>query len=112
MCSYKLVNASFEVWGFQTRVEDYIQRCIRDVLLLGHRQAFTWIDEWIDMNIKDVRDYEKRLQAETNKKLGKQTNLSSEQDPALQSDSQDIGEISTSASKDQLRSETTLDKSA
>lgn len=69
MCSYKLINASFEVWGFQTRVEDYIHRCISDVLLLGHRQAFTWIDDWIDMTIDDVREYEKRLQAETNKKL-------------------------------------------
>lgn len=69
MCSYKLVNASFEVWGFQTRVEDFIQRCIRDVLLLGHRQAFTWIDEWISMSLEEVREYEKRLQEETNQKL-------------------------------------------
>lgn len=69
MCSYKVVHASFEVWGFQTRVEDYIQRCIRDVLLLGHRQAFAWIDEWIDMSMDDVREYERNLQEETNKKL-------------------------------------------
>lgn len=69
MCSYKLVNASFEVWGFQTRVEDFIQRCIRDVLLLGHRQAFTWIDEWIDMSMDDVREYERYLHEETNRKL-------------------------------------------
>lgn len=69
MCSYKLVNASFEVWGFQTRVEDFIQRCIRDVLLLGHRQAFTWIDEWIDMSMDDVRKFEQRLQKESNRKL-------------------------------------------
>lgn len=69
MCSYKLVNASFEVWGFQTRVEDYIQRCIREVLLLGHRQAFTWIDEFIDLSMDDVREYEKRLQEETNQKM-------------------------------------------
>ncbi|KAG7270708.1 hypothetical protein CRUP_000417 [Coryphaenoides rupestris] len=33
MCSYKLVTVKFEV--------------IRDVLLLGHRQAFAWVDEWI-----------------------------------------------------------------
>lgn len=69
MCSYKLVDASFEVWGFQTRVEDYIHRCIRDVLLLGHRQAFTWIDDWIDMSLDDVRAYERQLQEETNAKL-------------------------------------------
>lgn len=69
MCSYKLVHASFEVWGFQTRVEDYIQKCIRDVLLLGHRQAFAWIDHWLDMSIDDVREYEKGVQAETNAKV-------------------------------------------
>ncbi|XP_055373131.1 cytoplasmic phosphatidylinositol transfer protein 1 [Condylostylus longicornis] len=69
MCSYKLVHASFEVWGFQTRVEDFIQRAIRDILLLGHRQAFTWIDEWIDMTIDDVREYEKQKHEETNEKL-------------------------------------------
>lgn len=77
MCSYKLVNASFEVWGFQTRVEDFIQRCIRDVLLLGHRQAFTWIDNWIEMSLDDVRDYEKRLQDETNRKLALKHSASS-----------------------------------
>lgn len=69
MCSYKVVQASFEVWGFQTRVEDFIHRCIRDILLLGHRQAFAWVDEWIEMSIDDVRKYERRLQEETNKKL-------------------------------------------
>ncbi|XP_037953059.1 cytoplasmic phosphatidylinositol transfer protein 1 [Teleopsis dalmanni] len=69
MCSYKVVQASFEVWGFQTRVEDFIQRSIRDILLLGHRQAFTWLDEWLGMTLEDVREYEKQKQAETNEKL-------------------------------------------
>lgn len=69
MCSYKVVHATFGVWGFQTRVEAYIHSCIREVLLLGHRQAFAWIDEWIDMSMQDVRDYERHLQEETNKKL-------------------------------------------
>uniref|UniRef100_A0A182QYE5 Phosphatidylinositol transfer protein N-terminal domain-containing protein n=1 Tax=Anopheles farauti TaxID=69004 RepID=A0A182QYE5_9DIPT len=69
MCSYKLVEASFEVWGLQTRVEDFIQKCIRDVLLLGHRQAFAWIDEWHGMSIDDVRTYEKDKQMEANDKL-------------------------------------------
>lgn len=69
MCSYKVVHATFGVWGFQTRVEAYIHHCIREVLLLGHRQAFAWIDDWIDMSMQDVRDYERHLQEETNKKL-------------------------------------------
>ena len=25
MCCYKVVNAKFEVWGLQTKVEDYVQ---------------------------------------------------------------------------------------
>lgn len=77
MCSYKHVSASFEVWGLQTRVEDFIQRCIRDVLLLGHRQAFAWIDEWIEMSMDDVREYERRLHEETNKKLALKQSASS-----------------------------------
>jgi len=26
MCAYKTVRVRFEVWGFQTRVEDFTQR--------------------------------------------------------------------------------------
>lgn len=69
MCSYKLVNASFEVWGLQTRVEDYVQRAIRDILLLGHRQAFVWMDHWHGMTMEDVRQYELQMQQETNTKV-------------------------------------------
>lgn len=69
MCSYKLVDASFEVWGLQTKVEDFIQRSIRDVLLLGHRQAFAWIDEWFGMSLEQVREFERKIQEETNNKL-------------------------------------------
>lgn len=69
MCSYKLVHASFEVWGLQTKVESMIQTTIREILLLGHRQAFTWIDEWFNMSLEDVREYEKRIQDETNQKV-------------------------------------------
>lgn len=66
MCSYKQVNAYFEVFGLQTKVEEFIHSCIREVLLLGHRQAFAWVDEWIDMTLEDVRKYEAQLQQQTN----------------------------------------------
>ncbi len=62
MCAYKIVRVRFEVWGLQTRVEDFTQRvsyflifpsveiymiqAVRDILILAHRQAFTWMDEW------------------------------------------------------------------
>lgn len=99
MCSYKVVIASFEVWGMQGRCEDLIQRVsisfwiltkfcffdknssifffwssliqsIRDILVLGHRQAFAWVDEWINMSLADVRVYECEMQRETNTKVG------------------------------------------
>lgn len=66
MCSYKLVTVKFEVWGLQTRVEQFVHKVVRDVLLLGHRQAFAWVDEWIDMTWDDVRDYEKQMHEKTN----------------------------------------------
>ncbi|PWA19272.1 hypothetical protein CCH79_00014596, partial [Gambusia affinis] len=70
MCSYKLVTVRFEVWGLQTRVEQFVHKVIRDVLLLGHRQAFAWVDEWIDMTMEEVREYEHATQEATNLKIG------------------------------------------
>lgn len=39
--------------------------------MLGHRQAFAWIDQWIDMSYEDVRNYEALLQMQTNSLLQK-----------------------------------------
>ncbi|KAM9304797.1 cytoplasmic phosphatidylinositol transfer protein 1-like [Gastrophryne carolinensis] len=70
MCSYKLVNVKFEVWGLQTRVEQFVHKVIRDLLIVGHRQAFAWVDEWYGMTMEEVREYEKETQAATNEKIG------------------------------------------
>nr|XP_006008309.1 PREDICTED: cytoplasmic phosphatidylinositol transfer protein 1-like isoform X2 [Latimeria chalumnae] len=70
MCSYKLVTVKFEVWGLQTRVEQFIHKVIRDILLIGHRQAFAWTDEWYDMTMDEVREYERQTQEATNEKIG------------------------------------------
>lgn len=75
MCSYKLVNVAFEVWGLQTKVEAFVHSCIREILLLGHRQAFAWIDEWYNMSLDDVREYERRIQDETNMKVLTEENV-------------------------------------
>ena len=69
MCSYKHVSVSFEVWGLQGRVEDYVHRTIREVLLVGHRQAVAWLDQWIGMDESDVRRYEKEMYEITNEKV-------------------------------------------
>ncbi|CAL8257865.1 unnamed protein product [Boreogadus saida] len=69
MCSYKRVSCSFEVFGVQGRTEEFIHKNIRDILLVGHRQAVAWIDEWHGMSLDQVREYERLLQEETNSKV-------------------------------------------
>ncbi|KAJ3597264.1 hypothetical protein NHX12_000792, partial [Muraenolepis orangiensis] len=69
MCSYKRVSCSFEVYGAQGRTEDFIHKTIRDILLVGHRQAVAWIDEWHGMSLDEVRQYERELQEKTNSKV-------------------------------------------
>ncbi|KAK2910143.1 cytoplasmic phosphatidylinositol transfer protein 1b [Channa argus] len=69
MCSYKRVQCSFEVYGFQTRTEDFIQKSIRDILLIGHRQAVAWADEWHGLSLDEVREYECTMQEKTNNKV-------------------------------------------
>ena len=44
-------------------------KSIREILLVGHRQAFAWIDEWFGMTLQDVRDFESKMQEETNEKV-------------------------------------------
>uniref|UniRef100_A0A8D0GRS2 Phosphatidylinositol transfer protein N-terminal domain-containing protein n=1 Tax=Sphenodon punctatus TaxID=8508 RepID=A0A8D0GRS2_SPHPU len=72
MCSYKLVTVKFEVWGLQTRVEQFVHKVIRDILLIGHRQAFAWVDEWCEMSLEEVRAFETQMQVATNQKFGSQ----------------------------------------
>jgi len=70
MCSYKLVDVRFDMmYLLQNRVEEFVHKTIREILLVGHRQAFAWIDEWFGMGLEDVREYELRMQEETNEKV-------------------------------------------
>jgi hypothetical protein len=54
----------------QTRVEDFVHRAVREVLLVGHRQAVAWLDQWIEMTEQDVRKFEEQMHAATNDKIG------------------------------------------
>ncbi|XP_061771284.1 cytoplasmic phosphatidylinositol transfer protein 1b [Nerophis ophidion] len=69
MCSYKRVRCSFEVFGLQTKTEEFIHRNIRDILLVGHRQAVAWVDEWHGLTLEEVRDFELKMQDKTNSKV-------------------------------------------
>ena len=69
MTSYKSVSVKLDLWGFQSRLEDYVHKSIREVLLVGHRQAVAWLDDWYGMSIEEVRQFESRMQQETNQRL-------------------------------------------
>jgi len=75
MCSYKVCKVEFRYWGVQSRVENYIQRsAIRDILFMGHRQVFCWIDEWADLDMKDIRKMEEEVKVELNQLIQNNNN--------------------------------------
>jgi hypothetical protein len=85
MCSYKLVEVKFDMmYLLQSKIEEFVHRSIREILLVGHRQAFAWIDDWFDMNLEDVRDYEKRMQEQTNEKVCHKDSVPSTPEPLEQ----------------------------
>lgn len=67
-------------------------------MLLGHRQAFTWIDEWIEMSYEDVREYEKLLQSQTNVKLSGKADSQEETPPVSENVSENNGQSSNPTS--------------
>lgn len=42
---------------------------VREILLVGHRQAVAWVDDWYGMTMDDVRQYEAKMQQETNERM-------------------------------------------
>ncbi len=66
MCCYKLCRIECAFWGCQSRVEKSIaDSVLRNMLLMTHRQAWAWQDEYFNLTIDDVR----KLEAETQRYL-------------------------------------------
>eukprot|EP01132_Coremiostelium_polycephalum_P003866 gene3866-4818_t len=73
MCSYKVCKVEFRYWGVQTKVENYIQRsAIRDILFMGHRQVFCWMDEWFGLDMHDIRKMEDDVKHELSQLIKQQ----------------------------------------
>lgn len=69
MCCYKVIDVSFLVFGLQTAVENYAHRTLRSKMLVGCRRTFAWIDEWFDMTLEDVKQYQSAMQDLTLSKM-------------------------------------------
>ena len=81
MTAYKLVTVEFKWFGFQNKVESFIQKvCIhslsrpkpnlvleqteRRIFLNFHRQVFCWIDRWHGLTMQDIRELEEKTKRE------------------------------------------------
>lgn len=66
MCVYKLCRIECAFWGCQSRVEKLISESVlRHMILMSHRQAWCWQDEYFELSMDDVR----RLELETQQYL-------------------------------------------
>eukprot|EP00759_Apiculatamorpha_spiralis_P037029 PhF_6_TR37111/c0_g1_i5/m.54515 len=74
MCAYKLTRVECNV-PFQSKVEGVINQVgMRDLLLIGNKNLFCWIDQWIYLPLEDLRVLEaqvaKKIQMKHNKVAG------------------------------------------
>jgi hypothetical protein len=93
MCIYKVAYVEFRVWGLQTKSEQWLHKSmVRDVVLLGHKQAFCWLDEWIGMTLEHIRQYEADTKAYLDKlRSGEISNPNAEKEEQLAKEQQQTG---------------------
>ncbi|XP_053729433.1 phosphatidylinositol transfer protein alpha isoform-like [Synchiropus splendidus] len=65
MCAYKLVTIKFKWRGLQSKIEAIIEKTERRIFANFHRQLFCTLDDWIGLDMNDIR----RLEEITKKEL-------------------------------------------
>lgn len=71
MTCYKLVTVEFKWFGFQTRVENFIQKSEQRLFTTLHRKLFCWMDRWHGLTMEDIRS----LEDQTKEELDRQRNV-------------------------------------
>lgn len=74
MCVYKICRVNFDRWPIQHRVESYIHDYIRKTLIIAHRQAWSWQDEWHGLTMDQIRQLERETQDCLAKMMSKDSN--------------------------------------
>ncbi|EGG23560.1 phosphatidylinositol transfer protein 1 [Cavenderia fasciculata] len=69
MCAYKLVTVEFKMFGFQTKVENFMMKIEKDLFTKFHRQVYCWLDEWFGWSMDQVREYEQKTKENLDQKL-------------------------------------------
>lgn len=89
MCCYKLCRIECAFWGCQSRVEKSIaDSVLRNMLLVTHRQAWTWQDEYNKLTMDDVRKLEAETQRYLLTKMKEDPGVESCDDSAINTNSQ------------------------
>lgn len=64
MCAYKLADLKFQVFGFQTKVENMLFNYQKNIMTNFHKQVFCIIDEWHGFSMEDIRRIEDQIKQE------------------------------------------------
>lgn len=92
MCAYKLIKVEFRYWGMQNKIEHFIHSGLRRPMLMGHRQAWVWQDEWCGLTIEDIRQLEEETKRILARKMGALSDNSITNSPCQDYDSdQEVG---------------------
>ena len=68
MTIYKSVSVEFKWFGLQNAIENLLQNYFHGLFHRFHRQAFCWIDKWHGMSLSNVRQLERQVKLELDKK--------------------------------------------
>lgn len=64
MCCYKLVKVVTKAWWMPSKLARMVQDFSRGAMIESNRDLFLWIDEWIEMDMEDIRKLEDEVQQE------------------------------------------------
>lgn len=71
MCCYKVVRADFKVFGLQTTGEGIILNQQRGIFSTTLNKAFVTLDEWIELDMVEIRKLEAEVARRANEQLQK-----------------------------------------
>jgi hypothetical protein len=64
MCAYKLAELKFQVFGFQTKIENMLFNYQKNLLTNFHKQVFCILDQWYGLTMEDIRRMEDQIKQE------------------------------------------------
>ena len=65
MVCYKVITIDAQLpFGLQGRVETFIHKFVKNLILQSHRKLYAWLEDWGAMDIEGLRNYERIVQKE------------------------------------------------